>query len=246
MTLCDVQIATGTGILISAYASLSGEEGISVYHWLIVVYLAWFAHLTHLTGLTLLREHLNDYPSERNWRLIFIVLLFVLLFAAQIPTVYFGVAAYPSYTRCFFDVSTVVKRMELHDPHSRIYEFISAPAVVSMSLLLLSFLARILKGARCTSRNLARLRRWVSKVAQGAIHRLAGLFSSTPFFQKNVRAQQLWEALVVRPLVAVFLTARLYVDLCTSMLSEVSSSSVTNGRKSVDTDDFSCRSSGSG
>lgn len=230
LTLCDVQIATGTGILISAYASLGGEEGISVYHWLIVVYLAWFAHLTHLTGLTLLRQHFHARPSECNWRLIFIVLLFVLLLAAQIPTVYFGAAAYPSYARCFFDVSTVVKRMELHDPHSKIYELISAPAVVSISLLVLSFLARLLKGARCTSRSLAKLRRWASNAAQSGINRVAGLFSSAAFFQNHVRLQKLWAALVVRPLVAVFLTARLYVDLCTSMLSEVRAAAMRLGR----------------
>lgn len=192
-----------------------------MYHWLIVIYLAWLAHLTHLTGLTFLREHLHNHSSEHGWRLAFVSFLFFLLFAALIPTVYFGAAAYTSYTRCFFDMSTIIKRMEPQNPHSQTYEFISPPAIISMVLLVLSFLTRILKGSGCMSRNLSRLRRRVSTLAQSAIHRTARLFSSTYFFRNHLRAQHLWAALVVRPLVAIFLTWRLYGDLCTSMLSEV-------------------------
>ncbi|KAK1757340.1 hypothetical protein QBC47DRAFT_442184 [Echria macrotheca] len=221
LTLCDVQIATGTGILVSAYASLNGEEGISVYHWMIVIYLAWFANLTHLTGLTLLRPHLYRYSGERNWRMVFIVSLFVLLLVAQVPTIYFGAARYPAYARCFFDVRTVMKRMQLHDPYGHQYELVSAPAIVSMVLLALGFLTRIVKGSSRLSRNLGRLRRWASDIAQLSIHRIAGVSSSSEMFRTRPRLQQLWAVLVVRPLVAVFLTWRLYMDLCSSLLSEV-------------------------
>ena len=48
----DQQAATGIALLASGYAQLSSS--ISNYHWQMLVYLAWFSSLTHLTTLTVL------------------------------------------------------------------------------------------------------------------------------------------------------------------------------------------------
>lgn len=49
----DQQVVTGIALLASGYAQLS--SGISNYHWQMLVYLAWFSSLTHLSTLTVLR-----------------------------------------------------------------------------------------------------------------------------------------------------------------------------------------------
>ncbi|KAK3682974.1 hypothetical protein B0T22DRAFT_445128 [Podospora appendiculata] len=52
------------GILFSAYLDLASN--LSAYHWQLVVYLAWFANLTHIACLTLLRGYLYEHQRERN------------------------------------------------------------------------------------------------------------------------------------------------------------------------------------
>ena len=51
----DTQIITGLAILLAGYIQL--PSGISSYHWQIVVDLAWFSSLSHLTTLTALRGY---------------------------------------------------------------------------------------------------------------------------------------------------------------------------------------------
>lgn len=84
LTLSDLQILTGISILISAYVQLGC--GISIYHWQIVVYLAWFSSFTHLTTLTFLRRYLQERPALRTWRLLAMSLMLVLLSLALLPT----------------------------------------------------------------------------------------------------------------------------------------------------------------
>ena len=53
LMLSDQQLVTGIALLASGYSQLS--YGLSSYHWQLIVYLAWFSSLTHLTTLTALR-----------------------------------------------------------------------------------------------------------------------------------------------------------------------------------------------
>lgn len=62
--MSDLQILTGISILISGYAQL--ECGLSCYHWQVLVYLAWFSSLTHLSCLTLLRNYLCQSPRRAS------------------------------------------------------------------------------------------------------------------------------------------------------------------------------------
>lgn len=194
-----------------------------MYHWLIVTYFAWFASLTHLSGLSFLRKHLERYPHDRNWRLVFMGALFVLLFVAQVPTVFFGTATYPSYTRCFFSLSTAIERLEaLREPHSEEhYELIYSPSIVSLVILGFSFIPRVVKVSRRMSNSVKRFGHWWSGVFQATIRYISLFPWKLKWTRNSVRSQRLWEALVARPVIALFLTCRLYIDLATSMLSEV-------------------------
>ncbi|TDZ38620.1 Oxidoreductase andH [Colletotrichum spinosum] len=102
LTLCDVQLLTGTGILLSGFVGL--RDYVSTYHWELITYLAWFSNVTHAACISCLRGYFYSYQTERNWRIGFMTVLLVGLVTAIVPTAYFDGAAQPwSNPRCFFD-----------------------------------------------------------------------------------------------------------------------------------------------
>lgn len=116
LQLCDIQVFTGIAILISGFISLS--TGISAYHWQIIAYLAWFSSITHLSGLTVLRNH--EYHLQRNTkvRLVLMFVLLTLLIVASIPTGYFSWA-----------------NSQFHElPPDEKHRFMSSPAICYLRL----------------------------------------------------------------------------------------------------------------
>ncbi|TEA13042.1 Oxidoreductase andH [Colletotrichum sidae] len=102
LTLCDVQLLTGTGILLSGFIGL--RDYVSTYHWELITYLAWFSNVTHAACISCLRGYFYSSQTERNWRIGFMTVLLVGLVTAIVPTAYFDGAAQPwSNARCFFD-----------------------------------------------------------------------------------------------------------------------------------------------
>ncbi|KAF6826628.1 hypothetical protein CPLU01_09579 [Colletotrichum plurivorum] len=89
LSLADTQLITGLSILASGYWSLTHDSGMSAYHWKMVVSLAWFSGIAHLSALTFLRGYFAKHTSGRLWRLSFMFLLLVLLFVGLIPTGHF-------------------------------------------------------------------------------------------------------------------------------------------------------------
>ncbi|CZT18643.1 uncharacterized protein RCC_04487 [Ramularia collo-cygni] len=86
LALSDQQIVTGIAIMAAGFVGLrSGET--SVYHYQIVLYLAWLASSVHLSALTILRPFLSTHPAVRAWRLTGMVVLFLMLVVGLIPTV---------------------------------------------------------------------------------------------------------------------------------------------------------------
>lgn len=83
LTFSDQQIITGIAILTAGYFK---HCTISVYHYQVVLYLAWMSSCTHLTTLTALRQYLRSAPSVRAWRLSGMSILFIMVFVALIPT----------------------------------------------------------------------------------------------------------------------------------------------------------------
>ncbi|KZN88534.1 hypothetical protein EN45_071090 [Penicillium chrysogenum] len=80
LAMSDLQIVTGLSILISGYTQL--PQGLSSFHWMVIVDLAWFSSLTHLACLTLLRNHLYNHSMQRIWRLLCMAVLVILLTVA--------------------------------------------------------------------------------------------------------------------------------------------------------------------
>ena len=85
MMISDQQLITGMAILAGAYSQLHCGK-ISAYHWQIIVYLAWFSSLTHLTTLTVLRQYFREHPTIRAWRVSLMLIVALLLGLALLPT----------------------------------------------------------------------------------------------------------------------------------------------------------------
>ncbi|OBT78882.1 hypothetical protein VF21_02796 [Pseudogymnoascus sp. 05NY08] len=84
LAMSDAQIITGLSILVGGYSQL--DCGLSIFHWHMVVRLAWFSSVTHLTTLTFLRRYIHDNRGIRILRLVLMLALMVMLAIALIPT----------------------------------------------------------------------------------------------------------------------------------------------------------------
>lgn len=87
LNLCDVQIVTGLAILVSGFMVM--DCGISSYHWQIMVYLAWFSTVAHMSSLTSVQDYLSTRPWQRNIRFLITLALLAMLITALVPTAYF-------------------------------------------------------------------------------------------------------------------------------------------------------------
>ncbi len=85
LVIVDQQLITGLAILIAGYIQAVTSD-LAVYHWNVVVYLAWLSATVHPMSLSLLRDRPSENPTLRTIRLAAMLLLFGLLAAALIPT----------------------------------------------------------------------------------------------------------------------------------------------------------------
>ncbi|KAF4908008.1 hypothetical protein CGCVW01_v012380 [Colletotrichum viniferum] len=234
LTMCDVQLLTGLGLLFAGFVSL--DCYVSAYHWQILSYLAWFSNLTHAACLTALRQHMYYNQMERNFRMILMFILLAGLIAAIVPTGYFnwdesvahseGTASKAtSNARCFFSHTTIQAlwnepwyTSEKGSPWATTaYE----SSVLSIILLTFSFFSRSVK-----------MFRTLSELAKDTIRHRVGLwaasrltatatgcrrFGSTPIRRKLLE--------VFRPLdvmIGLYLVVKLYLDVLTSEMADVS------------------------
>lgn len=240
LTMCDIQIFTGIGVLSSGFVLLS--RGIQTYHWLLIVYIAWFSSITHLSAMTVLRSYFRERRVETSIRFGLMSCLLIMLLIAFIPTAWFDwtnpffdfcTAAWASSPAiCFFDFANARKLSAGLDqdwcgaPPSN-----SAGQVMLMSLVLLifGFVSRSIKIFEVLSTTLhVYFRRPISKWAQQVLACLSGppktetVLGST----RNESSSGHHSCLMVlrHPCAAVFLSFRITTDLIGSMLAEVRSS----------------------
>jgi hypothetical protein len=121
--MSDLQILTGLSILISGYAQL--RCGLSCYYWQVLVCLAWFSSLTHLSCLTALRNYLYHRPEERVWRVAAMGIIVIMLLVALVPTgsynwtsiEYPEDSAWPNdFAICYFNPANICFDDCLHTP----------------------------------------------------------------------------------------------------------------------------------
>ncbi|KAF4594667.1 hypothetical protein GQ602_000280 [Ophiocordyceps camponoti-floridani] len=64
LSMCDAQILAGGGTLISSFLCL--HSNLSAYHWRIMILLAWFFTISHITGFASVQAHLCSSSWKRN------------------------------------------------------------------------------------------------------------------------------------------------------------------------------------
>ena len=146
LTFSDQQIVTGLAILIGGYAQL--PYGLSSYHWQIVVYLAWFSSVTHLTTLTFLRRYFRENPEARLWRTLLMFSMVSLLVIALIPTGDGGwyLANVNNKFRSGIPALCYFKRLSSQPPNRFTFDASqSLSMMLSQFLLFLSYVGRLVK-----------------------------------------------------------------------------------------------------
>jgi hypothetical protein len=81
LNFSDQQLVTGGVILIVAYFQLAT---ISVYHFSVVMDLAWFSSNTHLLAVVVLRKRLREHFFRRAWRGLAMLIMCTMLFISSI------------------------------------------------------------------------------------------------------------------------------------------------------------------
>lgn len=242
-----------------------------------MVYLAWLANLTHMSGLTLLRKYLRSHPKERNWRLLCMAILLILLLVAEIPTAFFNWASAldewevsaanaTSHARCFFDMQIANERLHLAarcttycNPTSGDCETLCTdngyPSLAETSAfqnMIATFLLLVFNCFTRLMKILDRPSRWVTyklRIPLSRWWRKRILLADSAF----LRSPKLWtpkhilirKYFLVKQGLAVLLLSRLYADLYTSTLSEVSPRPSTTAVITVYSLSHSSRSTGS-
>ncbi|KAI1341222.1 hypothetical protein F5Y15DRAFT_27845 [Xylariaceae sp. FL0016] len=221
--LCDVQLVTGLGLLTSGYILLE-NCGLDACHWQMIVYLAWFSTVTHLSGLAVLRAYSACHSWSKYFRYSLMLVLLVMLLVAMVPTGFFnwashGSAAAPgSFASCYFDLAYGKARYYEGGPErplwrDQTWESMLFPA----ALLVFGFSVRTVKLFRPLARALnEKPRCWLSSSAQSVLVKLAMLGPRTP----SVLGQLYTEA-IVTPVLAAFLMLRVSTDIFNSMLAEI-------------------------
>ncbi|KAF5522412.1 hypothetical protein CGCA056_v007052 [Colletotrichum aenigma] len=209
ITMCDIQVVTGLGILITSYILL--PCGLDAYHWQLAVYIAWFSAVTHLSGLTVLRTHLNTYVWAKYVRFSLMLSLLVLLVVGMVPTGFFSQLSAPAV--CYFKQDTGTFRKGDKAQQDQKWQAM----VLSVFLLIFGFVSRSVKLFRPLSASLSgKLRQPVGSWAKKMLRNLAKPHSS------NAHLESLRTKLVFKPILAAFFMFRLSFDLYSSTLFEVS------------------------
>ena len=146
LAFSDLQMLTGFAILISGYTQL--HTGLAAYHWQIVVDLAWFSSITHLTTLTCLRDYFREHPTPRIVRLMCMGIIAVMLTCALASTGYWNnsnsslLLGYPA--QCFYHPHSELKKQD----YNGVYIALAA------ALLGISYIIRIPQLFKSTSKRI--------------------------------------------------------------------------------------------
>ncbi|KAF4504409.1 hypothetical protein G6O67_007860 [Ophiocordyceps sinensis] len=233
VNICDVQILTGAGILISGFLSLKcGGHPVSAYHWQIVVSTAWFATVTHLAGLTAIRQHLREHRRKRNVRMAFMAATLVGLLVALVPTAYFNwyITATPwSPAMCYFSASvdTTSARLSNVGNDRSVYLAKGLPAFDSMVVSLVTIICGVvLRCSKIFGHASGAIRSCVRQPLSNFMQRfiLWTMWRSRQWPNATAIRSKRHQAcfyLVTRPAIAGFFTLRFFADLLGSMLFEL-------------------------
>lgn len=138
--LSDQQLVTGVAILISGFSQI--KCSLSVFHWTIIISLAWFSAVTHMSALTFLQAYVPDYKRILHLRLPLMFALVILLVGAMYPLVNADCALNGPLLCCF--------NLPKHSHFSDTSMYVGGVGI-SQAALLLMLLSRMVKSYSCSS-----------------------------------------------------------------------------------------------
>ncbi|KAI1209285.1 uncharacterized protein F4807DRAFT_102499 [Annulohypoxylon truncatum] len=225
LALGDVQLAMGLAVLAYGYASLI-EQGLSMYHWWLIVGLVWFSVVTNLATTSYLRTYFaNRDPGERWWRLSLLIFLVVVLSFSMVPI-------YQIKERLANEHDEDVQRRILLTTNALCYfpghgasfvtpHFRSGVTLVGIAIVVGLALFGLL---------------WIYERPRSVIFKWRDHYRGEmerSFFGDGgniitcIRCEQRHLLLVVRPVLALWLVLRLYADLLNSVLTEITCTAAT-------------------
>ena len=213
----DQQLVTGLAILGSGFTQLFNK--VSSYHWSIIVYLAFYSSITHLTTLTVLRQYFRDHAGIRNWRLALMLVTGSMLLGALVPTGVNGWLSSSSRGRFLGGIPAICYYEALSSKGSFSIESTEGfTTVISILILGFGFFTRALrlsaKASKITHRMLSDTPgNWLRKLL-GILHLRADK-SRNCFYLRLI-----WQSLYLI-LLAIYLDLRAIRDVFESMLWEV-------------------------
>lgn len=143
----DQQIVTGIALLVTGYAQL--PHGLSAIHWQMIIYLAWFSSITHLTTLTLLRQHFSNNPAARLWRVVLMFIMITMLVIALLPTgdgLWFGTKHSDNLYTAGVPAMCYFRRLVARSSDRFTWKTDQTLSMVlSIAVLLVSYLTRLVK-----------------------------------------------------------------------------------------------------
>lgn len=226
LSFSDQQAVTGISILASGYSQL--KCGLSVYHWVTIVNLAWFSSLTHLTTLTVLRKYFQTRPALRLWRLIGMGATVVMLGVALGSTGF--------TTDNHSDLPANFPAWCLYHPQlaeTYLFSYNTTYIVIAMCILTVSFLTRvILLSQRASVKMKGAFRTYPSNILKSLSAGLKNRSDQSPshdsstLFVRSLSAKGLhffWLAMHI-VIFSFYCLLKAAADLYGSMLWEVCSS----------------------
>ncbi|KAI6081359.1 hypothetical protein F4821DRAFT_264985 [Hypoxylon rubiginosum] len=214
INMADIQIVNGLAILIAGLLLL--HQNLSALHWKMVVYLAWFACTTNLSAIIFLRPYLIRNPFERTWRLGSTFILLVMLVVSLVPTGHFfwradcqkkwehiEDAAPSAYAICYFNAD--------FKGHS----FVGKNSMLlSIFLLVFSYTVRVFKLFRGFGNCGLKARSLSACLVETCL-------KSAAFLQRKIGSSSFAERLASNMLVSAHFVVCLWIDIATSMASDI-------------------------
>lgn len=228
--MCDLQTLTGLGILLAGFITLPVLKGA---HWQMVSYLAWFATVTHLSGLSIMSKHLHGRSWERKLRVVLMGVLLIVLVVAMVPMAAITISeddggedlvlTWNCNATCFYSPQFVGNNLHsvslgLQWGSTKILTQTAAQfgsTIIAIALMCFSIVVRF---GKITPKLLSTTKS-KRKVVSAGIQRMVRSMANRHF----PRAWQdvLWRELLARPLLCVFLLLRTWLVLWSSMFFEV-------------------------
>ncbi|KAI1383893.1 uncharacterized protein F4822DRAFT_54548 [Hypoxylon trugodes] len=218
-TLGDVQLAVGIAMLIYGYVSLT-EQGLSMYHWWLIVGLVWFTVITNLATNSYLRTYfIKRDPGERWWRIILLICLVITLSFSMIPIYQIREKLANEHDedmqRRILKTANVLCYLPGHDSKIDTPQFRSTVALIGIAVIVGLVIIGLL---RLYERPSSIIFKWRDQF-RGELQQ--SFFGDGDNIITCIRCEQRHLLLVVRPVLAFWLVLRVYADLLNSVLTEI-------------------------